>query len=243
MIRKLLTGLGLIALVLVAVYLYFSQPQTTIDRLYNPDGVHNLHLIDSDPETGFAIYRMGVPDEDDMRGLCNLGITQMVILAGSADEAELVHRDACPSLQVMYNVQHLEGTGYSDQFLAGFDAWVEKARAEGTKIVFRCTCGCHRTGKLAAYYQMKYRGFSPKDAWDLSVARGRLMHVVDNVGGLQQQVLGLYDHIHDLPCEQGEYCVQSAPPQASCADPLLSCGWGDDIVAAMNTAGAPSAAL
>jgi len=205
-----------------------SRPIYTIDDLYNPDRIHNLHLIDQNLETGFAIYRMGVPDAEDMEGLCRLGITEMVVLAGSADEAELKYQQHCPSLKVVYNTQHLEGTGYSDQFLAGFDEWVQRARAEGKKVVFRCTCGCHRTGKLAAYYQMKYRGLSPKDAWDLSLARGRVMYMVDYWGGLQQQVLGLYDHIHGLPCEQGDYCVQKAEPQTPCEDPLMGCGWGWD---------------
>lgn len=60
---------------------------------------------------------------------------------------------------------------------------------------------------------MKYRGLSPEDAWDLSLARGKLMYLVDYWGGLQQQVLGLYDYIHGLPCDQGNYCVQKTDPQ------------------------------
>ena len=62
---KVLAGLVLLTWV---GYLVVSQPASTIETTVNPAGVHNLHLIDSDEATGFALYRLGQPDADDVRG-------------------------------------------------------------------------------------------------------------------------------------------------------------------------------
>ena len=97
--------LGLLVLGLTVGYLYVSQPIPTIANAVNPDGVHNLHLIDEDPLTGFAIYRLGQPDADDVRGMCALGIEEIAVLAGSALEHEAAYQSECPSLTVIYNVE------------------------------------------------------------------------------------------------------------------------------------------
>jgi protein-tyrosine phosphatase len=221
--------LGLVALVIAAGYYYVSQPIPTIASVVNPDGVHNLHLIDENPETGFAIYRLGQPDADDVRGMCALGIDEIVVLAGSALEHEEAYKSECPSLKVIYNVEDTLDP-LSGQWLDYFDNWVTQAQATGKKIAFRCSCGCHRTGRLAAYYQMKYRGFTPKEAWDLALARGRIMEAVDYFGGLQQQIVALHEYINDQSCSQGEYCVAQSSPQAACDDPLLGCGWSSSVL-------------
>jgi hypothetical protein len=222
MFLKVLLGL---VLLLTLGYLVVSQPQATIEQTVNPSAVHNLHLIDQDPASGFAIYRLGQPDADDLRGLCELGVTQIAVLAGSAADHETRYREACPELEVVYNVEDTLDP-LDAGWLQHFDRWVAEARSEGRKIAFRCSCGCHRTGRLAAYYQMKYRGLTPKEAWDLALARGRIMEAVDYFTGLQQQIIGLHEHIHGEPCSQGEYCVvRQATVQPSCEDPLSGCGW------------------
>ncbi len=214
--------LGLLA---SAGYYVVSRTVPTIDRVSNPTAVNNLHLIDRNLETGFEIYRLGEPDAHDVRGLCELGVSEIVVLAGTAQEFEQVHRDECPSLEVIYNVED-DLAPLSVAWLAHFDDWVREAQTAGKKIAFRCSCGCHRTGRLAAYYQMKYRGFSAKDAWDLALTRGSIMQAVDYFAGLQQQIIALYEEIHDEPCSQGEYCVvQTSPVQESCNEPLQGCGW------------------
>jgi protein-tyrosine phosphatase len=218
-----------ILLVLAAGYYAVSRPEATIDRFSNPAGINNLHLIDQNAETGFAIYRLGEPDADDIRGLCALGISEIVVLAGTALEHEQAFRTECPNLDVVYNVED-DLSPLSDEWLTHFDVWVAEAQAAGKKIAFRCTCGCHRTGRLAAYYQMRYRGLSAKDAWDLAVTRGSVMEAVDYFSGLQQQILALYEHIHQQPCSQGEYCVVNEamtkePTETACEDALQGCGW------------------
>ena len=206
-------------------YYVISRPADTIDRNSNPTAVNNLHLIDRDPETGFEIYRMGEPDALDMRGLCELGVTEIVVLAGTAHEHEGAYRDECPTLEVIYNVED-DLAPLSSAWLERFDSWVGVAQAQGKKIAFRCTCGCHRTGRLAAYYQMKYRGLSAKDAWDLALTRGAIMEPVDYFAGLQQQIIALSEQIQGEPCSQGEYCViKDGPAQPLCDDPMQGCGW------------------
>ena len=219
-----------ILLLIGAGYLFVSQPQATIEQTVNPAGVHNLHLIDEDPATGFAIYRMGQPDAEDVKGLCELGITQMVVLAGSAAEHEERFRDKCPGLEIVYNVEDTLDP-LDARWLSYFDNWVSQAREAGRKVAFRCSCGCHRTGRLAAYYQMKYRGLSPKEAWDLALARGRIMDAVDYFSGLQQQIIALHEYIHGQPCSQGDYCVaRHSPVQPACDQPLSGCGWHSSVL-------------
>lgn len=223
---KLAGKIVAVVLLLLSVgYLVVSRTEPTIDRTSNPAGVNNLHLIDRDTDTGYAIYRLGQPNADDVRGLCELGVSEIVVLAGDAMDYEQTYLDECPGLKVIYNVED-DLSPLSTTWLGHFDDWVADARADGKKVAFRCTCGCHRTGRLAAYYQMKYRGLSAKDAWDLALTRGIVMEAVDYFASLQQQIIALYEHIHEQPCSQGEFCVvQNAPDQPPCADPLAGCGW------------------
>ncbi len=219
-----------IFVVLGAGYTAISRTQPTIDQLSNPNAVNNLHLIEENPETGFAIYRLGEPDASDIRGLCALGISEIVVLAGTALEHERTYQEECPGLEVIYNVED-DLSPLNDQWLNYFDHWIQRARESGRKIAFRCTCGCHRTGRLAAYYQMKYRGLSTKDAWDLSLSRGFVMEAVDYFSGLQQQIIALHEYIHDVPCSQEEHCVgQKSPAQQPCDEPLQGCGWQSELL-------------
>jgi protein-tyrosine phosphatase len=224
-VKILFRGIVILLLVLASGYFVVSRPQATIEAFANPKGVHNLHLVDADPASGFAIYRLGEPDAADIRGLCELGVTEIAVLAGTALEHEIEYQSQCPELRVVYNHED-DLSPLSDRWLARFDEWVARARAEGRKIAFRCSCGCHRTGRLAAYYQMRYRGLSAKDAWDLAQSRGIAMHVVDYFASLQQQIIALEEHIQGLPCSQGEYCVVAeSSPAAPCHDVLTGCGW------------------
>ena len=82
----------ILLLVLASGYFVVSRPQDTIEAMANPEGVNNLHLVDSDPATGFAIYRLGEPDADDIRGLCELGVSEIAVLAGTALDHEIEHQ-------------------------------------------------------------------------------------------------------------------------------------------------------
>jgi protein-tyrosine phosphatase len=222
-------SLLLIAVLLFGIYCFISWPDARIDRGRYPSEINNLHLIDEDPATGFAIYRLGEPDSDGVQALCDLGVSEIAVLAGTAMEHEVANVKRCPTLEIVYNHED-DLSPLSAQWLEAFDAWVARAKAEGRKVAFRCTCGCHRTGRLAAYYQMRHRGLQAQDAWHLALARGSIMHAVDYFSSLQEQILALEEHILGVPCTQGEFCVvEEADGLGKCDDPKLGCGWQTDL--------------
>lgn len=168
---------------------------------------NNLHLIEANRETGYAIFRTGAPGKADMVQLCKLGVTEMMVLSGDAQKYEFKHASACPTLKVIYNEEQDSEIPLSDTFLQNFDAWVASAKAQGKRIAIRCYCGCHRTGRLAAYYQMKYQNLTVKDALDLMHQRGKLMLFYQH---LKPQVKAMANYINGEPCSVDfEYCVTS----------------------------------
>ena len=170
----------------------------------------NLHLIDSN-DKGFALYRLGAPNEADMKHLCELGISEMVVLSGTAEKHEFKYAKACPTLKVIFNEKQGSKRPVTAEFLAMFDGWVQDAQLTGKKIAFRCTCGCHRTGRLAAYYQIKYQGITWRDAYAIlkNWAKFMIFHA-----DLKPQVQALNDYIHGQPCSTApRYCVMTKPQQ------------------------------
>ena len=164
----------------------------------------NLHLIDQLPN-GFKIYRSGVPDEDDLLEYAKRGIREIAVLSGDADTHELKYKKLVPRLKVVYNEDQDGNESLNASFLQWFDSWVENARAKGKIIAIRCYCGCHRTGRLAAYYQMKYMQMPVDDAIEIMMKLGKGMHMHPY---LSEQVKSLEDYILNRPCSQEpEYCV------------------------------------
>ena len=206
-VRLIAIFFGFTVVAFVIVMMMMSIPSDTIDALENTYGINNLHLMDSDKEGEFKIYRLGEPDSEGIENLCKLGVTEIAVLSGSAEDVELNYQSQCPSLKVVYNYRQDASEPLSGAFLRNFDGWVENAKKDGKAIALRCNSGSHRTGRLAAYYQMKYRGFSAKEVWDLAQSRGVVMHIVDKYSGIQQQILALEGYIHNRPCTQSAYCV------------------------------------
>jgi hypothetical protein len=166
---------------------------------------HNLHLIDQ-RQNGYAIYRSGVPDAADFSAWCSLGIREVMVLSGDADRRERAFSYLCPELKVFYNRTQDPQVPVTAVFLRRFDTWVRIAKREGKKILFRCTCGCHRTGRLAAYYEMKYMSYSFRRARRDMYRFGENM---DYYPFLFLQVRALQDYIAGRPCRQArQYCVK-----------------------------------
>ena len=151
----------------------------------------NLHLIESLPN-GYAIYRTGKPDEQDLARWSELGIEEIAVLSGNAEKNEIRHAALVPQLTVVYDEKQSPKRLPDEAFLDWFDAWVETARREGRVIAFRCNCGCHRTGRLAAYYQMKWQNLTFEDAVELMMEHGRRMFLYP---GLKDQVRALEKRI------------------------------------------------
>lgn len=159
----------------------------------------NTHLIDAD-NGGFAIYRTSKPNKaKHMRNLCAAGITEIMVLDGTGSIDEAMAAKYCPGLKVIYNVEQSTKAPLDNEFLKLFDAWVQDAKATGKKIAFRCNCGCHRTGRLAAYYQMKYQGMTSEQAIDVMYDHGKFMFLFSY---LRAQVRSLEDFIQGRECSQ-----------------------------------------
>jgi protein-tyrosine phosphatase len=164
----------------------------------------NQHLIEKLPN-GFHIYRSGVPSNADLKEYEKLGIREIAVLSGDANRHELKNTDLAPGLTVVYDHEQDAGVPLTVSFLERFDQWVEDAHSNGEIIAFRCKCGCHRTGRLAAYYQMKYQNLTVDDAWVLLDKYGRNMWLH---GNLKYQIRALKDYINEQPCSQDpKHCV------------------------------------
>ncbi len=203
----------------------------------------NLHRIDPPegaPDSGFAIYRTGKPTFADYEHLvCDLGVTEIFVLSNNGESTEGAYnvREAregrCPTKQiVVHNFdQTVAKHALTQGFLDAFDDWVRTAQREGKKIAFRCNCGCHRTGRLAAYYQMKYMGLSvaetKKDLYRFAhpgkypVEIGDDLYWLAVAHPLHQQIRALNDQIYGRSCStRKKYCVD--PSTASFSEPLLA---------------------
>lgn len=172
----------------------------------------NPVLVDSDRATGFAIYRSGRLSAHDLQGLCRLGVEEILVLDGSGRQRECRLRErVCPDLRVVHDVEQSAGEPLSAAFLRRFDAWVERARAEGRRIAFRCHRGWHRAGRLAAYYRIRHQGLTAREAKAEMHQLGRFMwrHPY-----LDAQVDALADYAAGRPCSgPEEHCVTRGGPK------------------------------
>ncbi|MBF0206782.1 MAG: dual specificity protein phosphatase family protein [Oligoflexia bacterium] len=157
----------------------------------------NLSLVDADLHSGFALYRSGWPDEELINEYCKRGITEIMVLSGNAEELEQKYKNICPDLNIVYNQKQDPGTPLDNLFLQQFDDWIARAQSQGKRVAIRCDCGSHRTGRLAAYYQMKYQHLTNEDAKAILGAKGKWMLLYPNI---YRQVDGLSDYIHGKSC-------------------------------------------
>jgi protein-tyrosine phosphatase len=167
----------------------------------------NIHIIDRS-ENGFKIYRTGAPkNKKEMKELCNhYKIEEIYVLSGNAEDYENTYKEECPNLKVIYNEEQDATVPLSSSFLMEFDEWVNEAQIYGKTIAIRCNCGCHRTGRLAAYYQMKYKDFTPEQAIS-KMNKYDKWHTILKLylssfiyPSLDDQVYALYDYILNKPC-------------------------------------------
>lgn len=163
-------------------------------------GAKNLHLIDSAPN-GFKIYRYGQPSGKEFMEMKLLGIREVMILSGDGYKKS---NEQERGFEVIYNERQSDDIPVTKEFLGFFDAWVADAKKNGKSIAFRCECGCHRTGRLAAYYQMKYQGLEADDAIAIMDEYGSLMFLHR---ALYPQVRALKNLIEGKECgEDLKYC-------------------------------------
>jgi hypothetical protein len=173
---------------------------------------NNLHQIDgpdADPggERAFRLYRSGAPSREAFGKWCSeFGIERVIVMDGSAHAHELKYQteNICPEIQVIYNVN--QGlTPVSDGFLRWFDDQVAAARRDRAGLLIRCKTGSHRTGRVAAYYQMKYQGVSLDRALAIMDHKGKMMELF-NIA-MAPQVRAMDDYIRGRPCGEPGSCV------------------------------------
>ena len=202
---------------------------------------------DLNPE-GFALYREGSGGYEQYRKLvCELGVSEIYVLSANGAlengyNQQLAHEDAsrpCPHGNKQVGITVKYGLNASDnqlvknpltpEFLKKYDRWVLDAKKKGKKIAFRCNCGCHRTGRLAGYSEMKFFDATPEQALrrmknafdsDQEGVEGKFFARKWKRGTLNHQIVALNDYIHHKPCSTDpEYCVPKVSENGNKPDP------------------------
>ena len=118
--------------------------------------------VDEDTNTGYKLIRMGAPSRKDMEKIKELGITKIIVLSNDADLFEESY-GLYEGLNLVVEDQSSE-VDLTDKFLDKFDQIIKEAKEKGEVVAIRCQIGCHRTGRLAFYYERKYLELSHKGA-------------------------------------------------------------------------------
>jgi hypothetical protein len=266
-----------------------AEDGNNFHRIDPPEGatVADKKNSPNDKNPNFSIYRTGKPDFVQFEHMvCDLGITETYVLSNNGNEVEeawndkelsegrckekfiekhfdkVTHKEVTVLKRPMVVntfAQNVKKHTLTAGFLKQFDDWVKKAQTSGKKIAFRCNCGCHRTGRVAAYYEMAYMGKVPGDKHDPDSAVAELFDdahqktgdilkdlakdaywSLDGVGrSLKFQVQALYDFIHKVPCSTKEkFCVDpslSTTESSRTLDPAAGNVDLDDLVASSKT--------
>ena len=209
-----------IALVAIVIFIFSlsasAAPQARPDLTAGPGWTtvdNNLKQIDGPPPDGkpaFRVYRSGMPSKETFAKWCTVyQIQHVIVMSGDAATHELAYQKQgiCPNIEIIYDVEQKVQEPVTEEFLEFFDAQVEQSRKEGVGLLFRCQTGSHRTGRLAAYYQMKYQGLTCDEAITVMDHCGVMMPVFD--AWLKPQVRAIDDHLKGQKCSQnGNACVQ-----------------------------------
>lgn len=121
----------------------------------------NLECIGGDcGGPGHAVYRSSDPGEEEWKAVCGPWKTDFIVLNDNrTQQREARYLEHCPNATVVYARSQEIFESFDTDFLAFFDQVIERARAEGRKVLFHCKLGTHRTGRLAAYYELKFEGW------------------------------------------------------------------------------------
>ncbi|MBA2404506.1 MAG: hypothetical protein H0V66_07035 [Bdellovibrionales bacterium] len=194
----------------------------------------NLHVMDESADGKYRIVRTGIPKFKDFQKMCQMGIRRMIVMAGNgATEEEFAKTEwaqkNCQGFQVIYNCKQATKIPLSKQFLSFFDEEVTKAKALGYGLAFRCNCGCHRTGRLAAYYRMKYQDKGPEESVRDQRRKAPGLATFLHRKIIKHQIHALADYIKGKECsgENKEFCPVET--DESCQFPQVSDDPDDQI--------------
>ena len=174
---------------------------------------NNLKQIDGPPPDGrpaFRLYRSAAPSRKTFESWCKVyNIDRVIVLSGDAATYELKYQAAgvCPDIKVIHNSFHRFDLPFQKSFLDWFDGAIASARNDKAGVLMRCITGSHRTGQLAAYYQLKYMNMSLDAVVQDMNNDGSAMKFFDL--WMMPQVRGLDDYVHNRPCSrQNAACVR-----------------------------------
>ncbi len=170
------------------------------------DQNNSYSVVDQKADSGFSVYRSGQPETPAIAEWCKAGVKSIYALNGRGSEyAEQLAKD-CPQAKIIFDLAQDADVAVDHAFLEDFDREITSAQAGGYGVMFHCNCGCHRTGRLAAYYRMKYNQWTADQAIAEMNSIGKDM---DEHVNLIPQVRAMDDYIHARPCSQeARYCVK-----------------------------------
>lgn len=166
----------------------------------------NLHQVDGAEPYGqpaYRLYRSGTPSREVFATWCKVyNVDRVIVMSGDAAGAELKYQaeGVCPDIKVIYDVNQRWDLPVERSFLDWFDGQVAQAKKDNAGLLFRCKTGSHRTGRLAAYYRMKYQDMEVDQTIDEMNNIGTLMPFFDI--WMVPQVRAIDDYVHNKPCSR-----------------------------------------
>lgn len=149
-------------------------------------------------ELNNGVFRSSQPKDEDIQELCDLGIRNIISLDGSDESLNI---SKCNGMKIIFNESQDVKVPLTKDFLRFFDQAVSNGN-----VLFHCSCGCHRTGRLAAWYRMKYQGWTSEMAIEEMRDIGKYMHFFKM---LPHQVRAMEDFLLGRECsEKSKYCVK-----------------------------------
>ncbi len=170
----------------------------------------NMYVVDR--QENFNLVRSGLPTYTDFQKFCTLGVRRMIVMSGNGSIESTYAKTPwskknCAGFKVIYNHKQSSKIPLSVEFLNFFDKEVATAQKTGVGLGFRCNCGCHRTGRLAAYYRMKYMEKSPENSL-ANQRRTSGVAALIHFTAMKHQIFALNDYIRGNTCGEDEkYCV------------------------------------
>ena len=175
-------------------------------------GDNNLKQVDGPAPNGqaaYRLYRSAAPSKKTFASWCQVyNIKRVIVLSGDAGSHEKLYQaqGVCPDIELVYDKLLNFSQPMDRSFLEFFDKEVARAKQDQVGLIFRCLAGSHRTGTLAAYYQMKYLNMDYNAVVKDLNNSGMLMSLFDPVE--IPQVQGLDAYVHNRPCSAPAACVK-----------------------------------
>ena len=137
-----------------------------------------------------------------------MGVKKLIVLSGNGSMEEKWAKTECPGFEVIYDRKQTTEVPLSKEFLNFFDEHVAQAHDQGYGLAFRCNCGWHHTGRLAAYFHMKYQGHTANQALQDQRANAPGLATLLHRVILKHQINALYEYVHGEACtEKVKYFV------------------------------------